>query len=123
MAWQAAAAIAASALMKKMAEERAAMGQEFQQGFEEAESGAMDIGESVRGGMGQVSGFFANFLKGYLQSYGMGQYAKWRGGPEAPNAPAVSNAVQGQQAFQGMLVNQALQQLGIQDWFKNMYNK
>ena len=155
MGWQAIAAVAASAMMKKMAQERAAMGQEFQEGFEEAETGGMDIGEQVRPGIGQTEGFFASFLKSLGQQYIGQKYAEWRGGPPQPNSPAVEASIMGQNKFegglrggipddktfegmlknklpplgsqslemQGMLMNKALQQIGVGQWFKNIFKQ
>ena len=123
MAWQTVAAIAASAMLKKMGQERAAMGQEFQEGFEEAETGGMTIGEQVRPGIGQTEGFFANFFKGLAQQYIGQKYAEWRGGPPQPNSPAVEASVMGQDKFKGMLMNKALEQIGVGQWFKNIFKQ
>jgi len=125
MAWQAAAAAGAAAMLQKIAAEKAAMGQEFQEGFAEAESGGMDIGEQQRPGMGTLKSqsVFVNFLKNLGQSYIQGKYAEWRGGPAQPASPAVTQSVTSADKFRGMLVNQALEQIGVGQWFKNIFNK
>ena len=134
MAWQAAAAAGAMAMLQKIAAEKAAMGQEFQEGFAEAESGGMDIGEQQRPGMGTLKSqsVFVNFLKNLGQSYIQGKYAEWRGAGSAP-VTTVGVGPEGQGVFQQgtytpsvntqAVISSALQQIGVGQWFKNIFNK
>ena len=160
MAWQAAAAAGAMALMQKIAAEKAAMGQEFQEGFAEAESGGMDIGEQPRPGMGTLKSqsVIGNFIKNYLQSYGQAKYAEWRGGggisptiakdvmsqnkfegmlkdklpPVSPMEPmkpltdktlSFSGSQIPSEQFKGMLINKALEQIGVGQWFRDSFSQ
>ena len=71
MAWQAFAAIAAQAMLQKMMSSRTAVHTEAQQGFEEAETGGMYIGESIRPGISQDKSMWGNMLKSFGTQYAM----------------------------------------------------
>ena len=107
MAWQAYAAAAGMAMLQKMMASKAAIGKEFAQGWEEAETGGMGMGESIRPGISQDKSVLPGLAKSMVSTY-------MKGVETTENQPLVSETLGqiGSSAVQGMgeLGNQVTQQ-------------
>lgn len=69
MGAQAIAVPIAMAMLQKMMQSKAAIAQEFQTGWEEAESGGMSMGENIRPGISSDKSVLPGLVKSYVSSY------------------------------------------------------
>ena len=121
MAWQAYTAAAGMAILQKMMASKAAIGKEFQEGWQEAESGGMGMGEAIRPGISQDKSVLPGMAKSMIGTYmegasagGEGTVSETLGTIGSSGLNVGSTAVQGMAAAgDAATFGQGLQSLGI----------